>query len=109
MKKEGGGLWVGTIVSASSRCLVSRNGIFSFEVRGIADPGKLGGCSFRYYLNQLTFSRERKSKVFLKMTVQPGYLMFLFEIGDFCVLELPVRGQSQTRRVTLVQYTFFSK
>lgn len=88
---------------------VSRNGILSFEMRRITEPGKFGECSFRYYLNQLTFSRERMSKVFLEMTVQPGYLMFLFEIGDFSVLELPVRGQSQTRRVTLVQYTFFSK
>ena len=41
------------------------------------------------------------------MTVRPGYLLFLFEIGDFYVLELPVREQSRTRRVTRVQDAFF--
>lgn len=41
------------------------------------------------------------------MTVRPGYLTFLFAIGDFYGLELPVREQSRAGRVTRVRDAFF--
>lgn len=65
-------LWrrrAGTLGGHNCECIQQMSGLQKWNFilprwGGIADPGKLGRCSFRYYLNQLTFSRERKSSVF---------------------------------------------